>query len=95
MAYVIGPTCIGTTDRSCVEVCPVDCIVAATGDLMLFIDPGRCIDCAACVEPCPVEAIYAEDDLPSEWKDFARINRMYFEDRDGARALVEAWASRQ
>jgi hypothetical protein len=47
------------------------------------------------VEPCPVEAIYAEDDLPSEWKDFARINRMYFEDRDGARALVEAWASRQ
>ena len=25
MAYVITKPCIGTKDRSCVEVCPVDC----------------------------------------------------------------------
>lgn len=25
MAYVISKPCIGTKDRSCVEVCPVDC----------------------------------------------------------------------
>lgn len=25
MAYVVTRSCIGTKDRSCVEVCPVDC----------------------------------------------------------------------
>ena len=25
MAYVVAEPCIGTKDRSCVEVCPVDC----------------------------------------------------------------------
>lgn len=104
MAYVIGPACIGTTDRSCVEACPVDCIEAAEGDVMLFIDPARCIDCAACVETCPVEAIQAAetieaaqaaDALPGDWAEFAAINRLYFEDRDAARALVGAWVGRQ
>ena len=27
MAYVIAEPCIDTKDNSCVEVCPVDCIV--------------------------------------------------------------------
>ena len=27
MAYVITQPCIGTKDASCVEVCPVDCII--------------------------------------------------------------------
>jgi NAD-dependent dihydropyrimidine dehydrogenase PreA subunit len=26
MAYVIAEPCIGTMDRGCVDVCPVDCI---------------------------------------------------------------------
>ena len=95
MAYVIGATCIGTTDRSCVDVCPVDCISADAGDRMLFIDPTRCIDCAACVEPCPVEAIHAEAELPDDWKEFARINRLHFEDAAAARELVDAWVGRQ
>lgn len=95
MAYVIGATCIDTTDRSCVDVCPVDCISADEGDRMLFIDPTRCIDCAACLEPCPVEAIHPEQDLPQEWKEFARINRLHFEDAEAARELVEGWESRQ
>jgi NAD-dependent dihydropyrimidine dehydrogenase PreA subunit len=25
MAYVVTKACLGTKDRSCVEVCPVDC----------------------------------------------------------------------
>ncbi|MFO0416783.1 MAG: hypothetical protein ACK5Y6_05790 [Pseudomonadota bacterium] len=25
MAYVVTLNCLGTKDRSCVEVCPVDC----------------------------------------------------------------------
>lgn len=95
MAYVIGPTCIGTIDRSCVEVCPADCIVGADDDLMLFIDPDECIDCSACLQPCPVDAIYPEDELPEKWREFADINRIYFKDRDRARVLVEAWVAAQ
>lgn len=93
MTYVIGPTCIGTLDRSCVDVCPVDCIVGDEDDVMLFIDPDACIDCSACVEPCPVEAIYAEEELPKEWKDWTRINSLYFSDQDAARDLVKNWVS--
>ena len=26
MAYIVAEPCIGTKDRACVEVCPVDCI---------------------------------------------------------------------
>ena len=95
MAYVVGATCIGTTDRSCVEVCPVDCISADGGDQMLFIDPSACIDCGACVEPCPVEAIKPEGEVPPEWREFIRINRLHFEDPEAARELVEGWVSRQ
>ena len=32
MTYVIGSACIGTTDRSCVDVCPVDCIHEVDAD---------------------------------------------------------------
>ncbi len=95
VAYVIGAACIDTLDRSCVDVCPVDCISADEGDRMLFIDPKVCIDCAACVEPCPVEAIAFEPDLRPEWKEFTRINRLHFEDPAAARELVESWVSRQ
>lgn len=95
MAYVIGAACIGTTDRSCVDVCPVDCISADDGDQMLFIDPVACIDCAACVEPCPVEAIALEAQVPAEWREFVEINRLHFEDAVTARELVVAWVGRQ
>ena len=56
MTYVITEPCIGTKDRSCVDVCPVDCI--HEGEDMLFIDPEECIDCGACEPECPVEAIF-------------------------------------
>ena len=45
MTYIIGETCIDIKDRSCVDVCPVDCIHEA--DRMLVIDPEECIDCFA------------------------------------------------
>ena len=44
----------------------------------LYIDPEECIDCDACVEACPVDAIFAEDQLPDEWKHFTKINADYF-----------------
>jgi NAD-dependent dihydropyrimidine dehydrogenase PreA subunit len=90
MTYVIGETCIDVKDKSCVEVCPVDCIIGADEDRMLFIDPQECIDCGACVDPCPVDAIYAEEDLPAEWTEYTAINKLYFANADEARAQVDA-----
>jgi NAD-dependent dihydropyrimidine dehydrogenase PreA subunit len=77
MAYIIAEPCIGTKDRSCVDVCPVDCIHGAEEDTQLFIDPEVCIDCGACVSACPVEAIFADSDLPQRWAHFTEINAEY------------------
>ena len=64
MTYIITEPCIGTKDKSCVDVCPVDCIHGKDDDKMLYIDPEVCIDCGACVSACPVEAIFADSDVP-------------------------------
>jgi ferredoxin len=80
MAYIIAEPCIGTLDKSCVAVCPVDCIYEIEGADQLLIHPEECIDCGACVDPCPVDAIYHEDELPDKWKDFIEKNRDGFPD---------------
>jgi NAD-dependent dihydropyrimidine dehydrogenase PreA subunit len=59
VTYVITEPCVDTKDRSCIDVCPVDCIHEA--GRMLVIDPEECIDCGACEPECPVEAIVPED----------------------------------
>jgi len=89
VTYIISETCVDVKDRSCAEVCPVDCIHGTDDDRMLYIDPGECIDCGACVDPCPVDAIYAADDLPVTQQAYAEINRIYFEDRAAARRRVD------
>src|ERR1035437_10597626 len=81
MTYVISETCIDVKDKSCVDVCPVECIHGSDDDRMLYIDPGECIDCGACVDPCPVDAIYADEDVPPEQQAYLDINRQYFTDR--------------
>ena len=43
MTYIIAEPCIDIKDRSCVDVCPVDCIHEF--ERMLIIDPEECIDC--------------------------------------------------
>src|ERR1041384_4546860 len=45
MPYVIAEPCVNVKDRSCVDVCPVDCIYE--GPDMLYIHPDECIDCGA------------------------------------------------
>ncbi len=72
MAYVIAEPCIDVKDKACVDECPVDCIYE--GPRMLYIHPDECVDCDACVPVCPVTAIFPEDDLPSEWKQFTAVN---------------------
>jgi ferredoxin len=81
MAYIITEACIGTKDKSCVDVCPVDCIHGGDEDPMLYIDPDECIDCSACEPACPVNAIYFEDDVPDEMKKYVAINADYYKNR--------------
>ena len=75
MTYIISEPCIDVKDRSCVDVCPVDCIHEVAR--MLVIDPEECIDCGACEPECPVEAITPEDAVPDTWTPFIRINYAY------------------
>ena len=83
MTYIIAEPCIDVKDKSCVDVCPVDCIHPTDGEgvNMLYIDPEECIDCGACEPECPVEAIFAEEDLPEEWHSFIEVNANYFKDK--------------
>ena len=89
MTYVITEPCIDVLDRSCVEVCPVDCIHDEEGtDRKLYIDPDECIDCGACEPVCPVTAIFAEDDVPEQWAEYTALDAQWFKDPEGARARV-------
>ncbi len=89
MTYYIVEPCIDLLDKSCVEVCPVDCIHYEEGsDRMEYIDPDECIDCGACEPVCPVTAIFAEDDLPEDQAAYADININWFKDPDAVRARV-------
>jgi len=85
MSYVIAEPCIGVKDSACVDACPVDCIHPRKnegefeGETQLYIDPAECIDCGACVPVCPVSAIFALDDLPEKWANFAEINAQHYQ----------------
>ncbi len=68
MTYIITALCL--RDSSCVDVCPVECIVPgkpAAEWPWYYIDPDTCIDCGACVPECPYEAIFEEDEVPSDY----------------------------
>ena len=68
MTYIIAEPCVDVLDKACIEECPVDCIYE--GNRMLYIHPDECVDCGACEPVCPVEAIFYEDDVPEQWKDY-------------------------
>lgn len=72
MTTVVTENCKGCRFTDCVTVCPVECFHG--DEEMLYIDNDVCIDCAACIDECPVEAIYEEDDLPDNLKDWVQIN---------------------
>jgi ferredoxin len=89
VTYVITETCIGSLDKSCVDVCPVDCIHFEEGtDRILYINPEECIDCGACEPACPVKAIYPEDAVPENMEPYIKINAVWYNDPDEARALL-------
>ena len=72
MAYIVCEPCFDCKFTDCVEVCPVDCFYE--DDKMLYIHPDECIDCGACIPECPVEAIFAEADVPDQWKEWIPVN---------------------
>ena len=72
MTFVVTESCINCKYTDCVEVCPVDCF--REGPNFLVIDPDECIDCSLCVPECAVDAIYADDDVPKDQKDFTALN---------------------
>ena len=79
MPYVITEPCVGVKDKSCVAVCPVDCIHGGDDDVQLYIDPAECIDCGLCEPECPVDAIFMEDEVPEKWKSFIQLNADFFD----------------
>jgi ferredoxin len=90
VTYIIAEPCIDIKDKSCVDVCPVDCIHEF--DRMLVIDPEECIDCGACEPECPVEAIFPEDALPDKWQPFVKINYAYEQGAEVINTLVDEYA---
>jgi NAD-dependent dihydropyrimidine dehydrogenase PreA subunit len=86
MSYVIGEACIGTTDRSCIDVCPVDCIHES--DRMLVIDPEECIDCGLCEPACPVSAITPAEAVPAGQRAFVAINAAWADGVEAVNRLV-------
>lgn len=72
MTFVITESCIKCKYTDCVEVCPVDCFYE--GENFLVIHPEECIDCALCEPECPVDAIFSEDEVPEEQREFIDIN---------------------
>ncbi|MGA2111185.1 MAG: ferredoxin family protein [Anaerolineales bacterium] len=65
MTHIITSLCL--RDGGCVDVCPVECIIAGKPQDQwpwYYIDPETCIDCGACVPECPFGAIFPEDEVP-------------------------------
>ena len=80
MTYIISEPCIDIKDKSCVDVCPVDCIHEF--DRMLVIDPEECIDCGACEPECPWQAIFEEAAVPTVFTDDVKLNAAMVDARD-------------
>jgi ferredoxin len=72
MAFVVTDNCIRCKYTDCVAVCPVDAF--HQGPNFMVINPDECIDCDLCPVECPAEAIFQEDDVPEDQKEFIELN---------------------
>ncbi|CAL1240310.1 ferredoxin FdxA [Candidatus Methylocalor cossyra] len=72
MTFVVTENCIKCKYTDCVDVCPVDCF--HEGPNFLVIDPDECIDCTLCEPECPANAIFSEDEVPENQKQFIQLN---------------------
>jgi ferredoxin len=90
--YVITDPCVDVKDRSCIEVCPVDCIHTSDEDRICYIDPDACTGCNLCLPACPVGAIFTADGPPAAPSAWTALNALWFTDRGAARAEVDRLA---
>ena len=68
MTFVIANAWSDVMDQSCIEVCPVDCILVDQADRMCYIEPNDCIDCGVCEPECPIDAIQSdESETAARW----------------------------
>ncbi len=72
MPHVVCAPCYGCKYTDCAPVCPVEAFREA--EKMLYIDPTVCIDCEACVPTCPVHAIFLDENVPPEWRNYIEEN---------------------
>jgi ferredoxin len=72
MAFVVTAPCFGCKHKECLQDCPTDSF--HEGENMLYIDPDTCIDCDVCASVCPVEAIFLDENVPEQWRDFIELN---------------------
>lgn len=77
MTFVVTNACVDVKDRSCVQVCPADCLFE--GERMMYINADLCINCGACEPVCPQQAIRFEDELEGDEAKFLDINEQFFE----------------
>lgn len=80
MTFVVTQACVDVLDKSCIQVCPADCIYE--GGRMMYINPDQCIDCGACEEVCPTSAIRYDADLTDDNRLFLDLNAEFFEPMD-------------
>lgn len=78
MTFVITEACVDTKDKSCIQVCPVDCLYE--GNRMMYINADQCINCGACEPACPVSAIRFDDELEGDEEKFLGLNEQFFEE---------------
>jgi ferredoxin len=67
MTYVVAEPCVDCKYTDCAAVCPVEAFHELPD--RLYINADTCIDCDACVPECPVEAIFADNNVPDQYKD--------------------------
>jgi len=87
MTYVVTKKCLDCKDGACLNVCPVDCFVDGDGNTVVdisslktvtaqvYINPEECIDCRVCEPECPCEAIYADNEVPTDYPDAIDNNK--------------------
>lgn len=81
-AFVINDRCI--KDMRCIAACVRKAIHPTLDDpsyadaKQLHINPKRCIGCGSCANACMSGAIFAPDDVPEEFSQFAEVNAAWY-----------------